>query len=201
MKNFLLLFLLLVSCCPVFSQTKGNTMNVADSAGKRYLWDTQKVAQGTMMYLAVPFKMTGDDSTYNLTITVAKDRAHKRPAYIAIIIPNHIQSGEGIRIQFSKTYKDENGKPYNQMERNDPQRIPFERCNDDICTVRISGGYIMDTQTDEKTDIFEKFMQFDHVYFTWAYPDGSHKSVTLPLDSFQEQYKAIAQEDTPAWHE
>jgi len=200
MKYILSLFISVVISIGAFSQ---NAMNVADSAGKRTLWDTVKTPNGALLLFDAPYKRAGQDSTEDLTITIAKERAHKRPAFIAIIVPNNVIHASGILMQFSKTYKDENGKPFVQMERSDPLKVPFENCDADrkTCTVRIAAGYIVDPQTDERTDIFEKFMEFDHVYFMLMYPDGSHKSVAVPLDSFKEQYKSIAAEDSPAWHE
>jgi hypothetical protein len=57
----------------------------------------------------------------------------------------------------------------------------------------------VDPNTDEKIDIYQRFMEFDHVYFMLVYPDGSHKSIAVPLNSFKEQYKAIVDADTPVF--
>jgi hypothetical protein len=202
MKYFVIVGLFLISVA-TFSQTKVNEMNVADSVLKTNQWDTQKQANGTLMFLDVPYKRDGQDSTEDLTLTVAKDKMHKRPAFISIIVSNNVEKANGVFLKFSKTYKDENGKPQINMERDDPVRVPFEKCNDElkICTARISGGYIEDAESGEKHDIFQKFMEFDHVYFLLVYQDGSHKSVAVSLDSFKEQYKAIADSDTPERHE
>jgi hypothetical protein len=202
MKYRLFLLLLLAFAYGAFSQNKVNERNVADSAIKAYTWDIQKQARGTLLLLDVSYKRDYQDSSEDLTLTVAKDMAHKRPAFISIIVPNNVEQASGIFLKFSKRYKDENGKWQIEMERADPLRISFDRCDDKnkICTARIQGGFIVDAETGERHDVFQKFMELDNVYFLLVYPDGSRKSVTVPLASFQEQYKALTDADAPDIH-
>lgn len=178
-------------------------MNVADSAGKLNQWEIQKDSRGTFLLLDVPYKRKGQDSSEDLTITVAKDKMHKRPAFIAIIVPNNVEQADGILIKFSRSYKDENGKWNTEMDKSDPIRVPFEKCDNEskTCTVRIPAGYLVDALTNDKTDIFQRFMDFDHVHFQLIYADGSRNSVPVPLASFKEQYKSVAEADTPAYHQ
>ncbi len=200
MKKVLVLLSHFVFISSAYSQTQANNMNVADSAGKAQ-WEIQNVSQGKLMLLDVPYKREGQDSSDDLTITVAKDRIHKRPAFIAVIIPNNVQQASGIFLKFSKSYKQENGTWNIEMDKSDPIRVQFEKCNDEqkICTARMSEGYIVDPNTDEKIDVFQRFMEFDHVYFLLVYPDGSHKSIAVPLKSFKEQYKIINEADAPVF--
>ncbi len=201
MKPILFVFIPFLFADAVNSQSQSNNFNVADSAGKSSQWEIQNVEQGKLMLLDVPYKRQGQDSSDDLTITVAKDRAHKRPAFIAVIVPDNVQQPTGIYLKFSKSYKNEDGKWNVEMDKSDPIRVQFEKCDDEkkICTARLSGGYISDPNTDEKIDIFQRFMEFDHVYFLLTYSDGSHKSVPVPLASFKEQYKAINAEDVPTF--
>jgi hypothetical protein len=79
-----------------------------------------------------------------------------------------------------------------ELEKGLPVRLPFESCDDEkkICTAKIVGGYATDKEN-QKVDIFKKFMDFDHVLFLFVYPDGSHKSVAIPLFKFKEQYAGL----------
>ncbi|HTB31335.1 MAG TPA: hypothetical protein VK808_04865, partial [Bacteroidia bacterium] len=154
MKNIILLFLAICLSDIASSQKQVNEMNVADSVVKAFTWDIQKEAKGTLMFLDVTYKREGQDSSEDMTLTVAKDKMHKRPAFISIIIPNNVDQARGIFIKFSKTFKDTSGKRSIEMEKSDPVRIPFEKCDNEkkICTARISGGYVVDAETDEKHD-------------------------------------------------
>jgi hypothetical protein len=114
-------------------------------------------------------------------LTVAKDKEKKRPEFISIIIPSNVVKSNGIFIKFGNK----------ELEKGNPVRVLFERCDDEICTARIIGGFATDEKTNEKVDIFQKFLDFDHVYFLFIYSDGSHKSVVVPLFSFKEQYRKL----------
>ena len=161
----------------------------ADIAIKAYAWDIQKEDKGTLMFLDVPYQQEHSDSIEYLSLTVAKDKSKPRPDFISIILPNNVVHENGIFVKFSKTVK-KNGQWDMQMEKGDPVRIPFEDCNDKDCTARIINGYAAH-DNGEKEDIFQKFLDFDHVLFLFVYPDGSHKSLSVPLFSFKEQYRKL----------
>jgi hypothetical protein len=134
-----------------------------------------------MMFLDVPYQRENQNTEEYLTLTVAKDKSQKRPAFISIIIPNNVVKNNGIFIKFGNE----------DLEKASPIRVQFENCKDETCTARIIGGYVSEKDTKEKTDIFQKFLTFKHVYFLFVYSDGSHKSVAVPLYSFQKQYKSL----------
>ncbi len=165
----------------------------ADAAAKSFKWDIQNVSKGTLMFLDVPYKREGQDSAEYLTLTVAKNKLNKRAAFISVIIPNNVVQVNGISITFSKTARDGSGNWQIKMEQAEPVKLQFEGCNQEqqTCTARIIGGFVTDERTGEKIDIFQKFMDFDHVYFNFIYPDGSKKSVGVPLFTFKEQYQTL----------
>ena len=78
-----------------------------------------------------------------------------------------------------------------ELEKGNTLNIHFEQCNEETCIIRLIDGYAVNEKTKEKIDIFQKLLIFDHVYFLFGYPDGSHKSVGIPLYSFKEQYNTI----------
>ena len=194
--KYLLLALFIATSCSSFAQKKNKPLSRADSvnaaadlAVKAFTWDIQKEDKGTLMFLDVPYQQEHSDSIEYLSLTVAKDKSKPRPDFISIILPNNVVQENGIFVKFSKTVK-KNGQWDMQMEIGDPVRIPFEDCNDKDCTARIINGYAAH-DNGEKEDIFQKFLDFDHVLFLFVYPDGSHKSLSVPLFSFKEQYRKL----------
>jgi hypothetical protein len=190
MKKSLTIIFILLTIGGVFSQNQENIKALADSAVKMFTWDIQKADKGSLMFLDVPYTRENHDSAEYLTITVAKDKSKLRPDFISIIIPNNIVKSNGIFIKFANSVKTKDGERKMEMEKGSPVRINFEKCDDD-CTARIIEGYAFHDKTNEKEDVFQKFLDFDHVLFLFIYPDGSHKSVAVPLFSFKQQYKTL----------
>lgn len=182
MKKISLIIYALMLATHSFCQTEADIKAAADAAVKVFTWDLQKVpGKGTLMFLDVPYMRDGQDSSEYLTLTVAKDETQNRPAFISVIVPSNVVQSNGIFIKFGNE----------ELEKGEPVRLHFEACHDDICTARIIDGYAIDEETKEKVDIFQKFLNFRRVYFLFIYPDGTHKSVAVPLFSFQEQYKKL----------
>ncbi len=189
MKTILTIFLMLQLVDNSYSQKTDSLKVIADSAVKAFTWDIQKAEQGTLMFLDVPYQRNHSDSTEFLTLTVAKDKTKQRPEFISIIIPNNILQSNGIFIKFAKTVN-KNGEWTMELEKGNPVRIQFETCNDETCTARVVNGFATH-ENGEKEDIFQKLLDFDHILFLFVYSDGSHKSVSVPLFSFKQQYKAL----------
>ena len=141
------------------------------------------------MFLDVKYKDETRNSTEYLSLTVAKNRQQKRPEFISVIVPDNISQANGLFIKFSKSVKGKNGEWCMEMEKDSISRAAFEGCRNSSCTARFMGGYLMSEKG--RTDIFQKFFDFDHALFLFVYPDGTHKSVAVPLFSFKEQYKAL----------
>jgi hypothetical protein len=189
MKTFLTIIFTLLFVQNSYSQNADSIKAAANDAVKGFTWDVQRADRGTLMFLDVPYRRDNSDSLEYLTLTVAKDTSKKRPEFISIIIPSNVVKSNGIFIKFA-TNVTKNGKGTMELEKGNPVRVNFESCNDETCTARVLNGYANHDNGD-KEDIFQKFMTFDHVLFLFIYPDGSHKSVAVPLFSFKDQYKKL----------
>lgn len=175
----------------VFAQNKDSIKALAEAAIKSFIWDIEKSDKGTLMFLDVPYTRENHDSAEYLSLIVAKNKSEKRPEFISVIIPNNIVQSNGIFVKFANTVTKKGKDREMVMEKGNPKRINFERCNNEDCTARIIGSYLTDEKTNEKIDIFQNFLDFDYVLFLFIYPDGSHKSVAVPLFSFKQQYKTL----------
>lgn len=189
MKFLLASILALLLSFNSYSQNADSIKSFADAAVNAVKWDIQKAEKGTLMFLDVPYQRDNYDSVEYLTLTVAKNKSVTRPAFISVIIPSNVNQANGIFVKFSKTVK-KDGEWAMEMGKGNPVRVNFERCNDETCTARIIDGYVSE-DNGEQRDIFQKFLNFDHVLFLFIYPDGTHKSVAVPLFSFKEQYKTL----------
>lgn len=184
-----MLILTLLLFDSAYSQNPDSLEDIADAAVKMFTWDIQKEERGTLMFLDVPYQRDNQDSEEYLTLTVAKDKNQKRPEFISIILPNNVVQANGIFIAFATAKTNDRWK----IEFEKSVKVPFEKCSEEknTCTARIIGGYVKDDETKEKVDIFQNFMDFDHVFFLFTFPDGSHESVGVPLCFFKEQYKKL----------
>jgi hypothetical protein len=189
MKILATIILTILLTSGAFAQNKNSLKNAADRAVKAFTWDIQKSDKGSLMFLDVPYTKEGKDSAEYLSLTVAKAKSKERPDFISVIIPNNIVQSNGIFIKFAKTVT-KNGDWTMEMEKGNPVRINFEQCDEADCTARIIDGYATH-DGGKKEDVFKKFMDFDHVLFLFVYPDGSYKSVAVPLFSFKQQYKTL----------
>lgn len=176
-----------------YKKNPDSVVAMADAAIKVFTWDIEKEEKGTLMFLDVPYQRTDKDSMEYLTLTVAKGKGDARPAFISVIVPNNVVYSNGIFIKFASTITDKDGNRTIKLDDEKPLRLAFEQADPkkDYYTARIIGGYATGDETNQKTDIFQKFMDYDHVLFLFIYPDGSHKSVAVPLFSFKEQYKTL----------
>jgi hypothetical protein len=191
MKKLVTIILTLIIAECVFSQNKENIKAIADSAVKLYTWDIQRSEKGAMMFLDIPFTRENSNSTEYVTITIAKAKSKNRPDFISIIVPKNVLQSNGIFIKFANTITSINGDRTIELEKGNPARVNFEKCNDQDCTARIIDGYVFDTDTNQKEDIFQKLLKFDHLLLLIVYPDKSHKSMMVPLFSFKAQYKSL----------
>ncbi|MES2544594.1 MAG: hypothetical protein V4548_06905 [Bacteroidota bacterium] len=182
MKKKLTLILTFVFVNILFSQSNDKVNKLADAAVKSFTWDIETMEKGTLMFLDVPYLLENIETPEFLTLTVAKDKSKERPKFISVIIPNNIVRSNGIFIKFANEKM--------ELEKGNPIRLPFENCDDEICTARIMNGFASE-ENGTNVDLFDKFLHFNHVLFLFVYPDGSHKSVAIPLFSFKEQYKKL----------
>jgi hypothetical protein len=189
-KRMLWTFVIICSYTNIaHSQTK-DLKALADSAVKAYTWEVQKFPKGEMMFLDVPYVHKGGKVEY-LTLTVAKNKSAGRPAFISVIVPSNIDKGNGLFIAYAKDTIDAKKRRSMKMVKGITCRLDFEKCDTATCTARIIGGYVIDAETKNKLDEYQYFLTYDHVLFLVVYPDGSHKSIAVPLFSFKQQYKML----------
>jgi len=179
-----------VLCLNLFSQNK-DLISAANNAVKAFTWDIHKETKGSLMFLDVPFNHDNKNNPEYLTLTVAKTKSVNRPVFISLIISNNIVQSNGILISFSKTVQTKNGKWNINLDKKSSLKINFEKCGKTDCTARIVGGYAVDKRTGKNVDVFQKFLDYDHVYFLFTYSNGTNESVSVPLFSFKKQYKTL----------
>ena len=150
-----------------------------------FKWHTEKNDRESLMFLEVAYQRDNSDSIEFLTISVAKDRTKARPEFISVVIPGNIDHSNGVFITFAKTVI-KNDNPTLELQNEMPVRVNFEHC-DSFCTAKVVNGIVMDDDGSKK-DLFQKFLTFDNVLFLFMYPDGTHKSVAVPLSYFRDQY-------------
>ncbi|MBK9687516.1 MAG: hypothetical protein IPO65_07020 [Saprospiraceae bacterium] len=191
MKNNLLIIIFLLLSATTYSQNQDSINAIIDEAIKAFSWEIETSDKRTLMLTEVSFRRDNQDKDEYLSITVGKNKAEKRPEFISVIIPNNIVRSNGIFITFATTEISEAGEIQMELQKDNPKRINFATCNDEVCIARIYDGYVTDEKTNEKTDIFQKFLDFDRVLFLFIYPDKSHKSVYVPLGMFKDQYMSL----------
>jgi hypothetical protein len=154
-------------------------------------WSIQSGKRGTMMFLdVVYFRKSATNEEEYLTLTIAKDYSQARPEFISIIVPNDIKEESGINLTFGKTQLDENEQRELKIDSKSSYHIDYEDCNDEFCTARILNGYISRYQ-ENNLDFFQKLLDNDHLFVEFEYPNGSRKSVAIPLFSFKNQYSTL----------
>lgn len=169
-----------------------NKSNIEDCASSQSTWDTQQVKNGTMMFLDVPFLRKDTSKVEYVTLSVAKREDKEQPAFMSIIVPNNVDKVNGVFIEFAKTVKtNEDPSGWKLKLENDPIRIPFYTCQKDGCYARVTDGYVTDEESKQQVNIYNKFMNYDNILVLFIYPDGSHKSVAIPLCTFKQQYKKL----------
>lgn len=180
-KKILILIPVFLLTAFAFSQNQESFNALYDAAEKMYTWDIEYAEKGAIMFLDVPYHRDNQDSVEYLTLSAAKDKTKARPVFISIIVPGNVIHSNGIFIGFSK----------DEQAIEQPVRVIFEKCGNDICTARIMDGFVKDEETNKSVDIFQQFLDMGKVYFLFVYPDGSHQSVTVPLFSFKKQYGTL----------
>lgn len=144
--------------------------------------------KGTLMFLDIPYD--GPDSTDYLSLTVAKNKKAKRPEFISIIVPNNIDTANGIFMTFSADVR-KNDEWQMELDKEQPIQIHIEKCNSEYCTFRLLNGMAYDGEKKKETDVYNKFLTKDHALFLITYASGKHKTLAVPLFSFKKQYPTL----------
>lgn len=188
MKYVLIFIIYIFTYSRSYSQDT-NIKEAANQAIKVFTWDVEKTEKGSMMFLDVPYQRKAQDSIEYLSLTVAKSKSKKRPDFISVIVPSNIARSNGIFLKFANTViKD--GERRTQLEEANPIRLNFESCDNSDCKARIIDGYTVH-EDGKKEDILSKFLTSDHVLFLLVYPDGSHKTIAIPLFTFKSQFETL----------
>jgi hypothetical protein len=174
-KFLILLFILLSKVCFAQSDTT-----------KPLVWDIQPSFNGTIMYLDVPYIGHADTMEY-LTLNASKNTGASRPAFISIMMQSPIDQKKGLFLTYGKKGSGTHVEPDQSLT----TTFDFQDCNSDFCTVRIVDGFTKRGEKKQTVDIFSEFLKYDYVIFLFFFPDGSHKSISVPLKSFQEQWKSL----------
>jgi hypothetical protein len=154
-------------------------------------WDIERGKRGSLIFLDIPYLNNKQKEKEYLTLAVAKDYLIDRPEYISVIVPNNFDFDSGILISFGKTVTDANNHYKIDIDNANPIKINFVSKTDKDFTARIIKAYVVLPEKEEKIDIFQKFLDFDHVFFNLFYSDGSHKSIAVPLFSFKTKFKEL----------
>lgn len=191
MKNLLLFIFSFVLFTPAFAQPLLAPKEQTDDAEKLFKWDIERAQHGSLMFLDVPFVRDNSKTYEYISLTVAKNKNLNRPDFISLSIPGNVLQSSGIFVHFANIQKDEKGNQKMELAQGNPSKVDFQVCDMKNCIARIIGGYAINPKTNQQTDIFQKFLTYDHVIFFFTYPDGSHKSVGVPLASFKKQYEGL----------
>lgn len=167
-------------------------VQLANYAIEQFRWDIDKKEKGTLMFLDIQYLNKHKQQDDYLTICVAKDNGVKRPKFISIILPEYLNKTNGVFFFFVNN-KDE--KEENEFElipdKESTIRIPFEDISDETCTARIWHGYSHDEEKGLMIDVFQKFLEFDHLFFMRLNEDLTPHSIAIPLFSFRQQYSLL----------
>ncbi len=169
------------------SPTASEVQALADSAIKKLQWRVWTQGSFSVMSLEIPYEMGNE--TYGVDLDVAKPKEATRPEFILVRFPSTVDKKQGCFIAFSKTVK-KDGQWSMELAKGTTIRLDYDMCDSNICSLRIIKGYARNSETGEYIDVFKEFLEYDHALFL-IYQHGEHKSVTVPLFSFKDQYRKL----------
>jgi len=167
-------------------------VQLANYAVKQFRWDIDKKENGTLMFLDVKYFNEKKQQDDYLTLCVAKDNGKVRPRFISIILPEYINKTNGVFLFFVNNKIDNEAKKFEIIpDDKSTIRIPFEVISDETCTARIWNGYSNDEERGLVIDVFQKLLEFDHLFFMYLNEDLTPQTIAMPLFSFRQQYSLI----------
>ena len=176
-RLFLLTSLLLLKNYS-FSQNQNNIQKPSNGDIKTYIWDVSKTEKGSQLLLNVEYKLDFHDSIENLTLRILKEDQKKRPNFISIIASSTVIKSNSIYVVFGNK----------EAEKENPIKLNFDNCDYSSCTSKLINGYIINQETKEFVDVFQKFCDFERIFIVVVDPYGSFKTIAIPLQSFKQQY-------------
>jgi hypothetical protein len=165
--------------------------NEEDPLVKLFTWEIERAQKGSLMFLDVPFVRDSAKTYDYISLTIAKEKTLPRPDFISISLPSNVLQSNGVFVHFANIVKDEKGNQKMELAKGNPSKVDFQVCDMKNCIARIIGGYVTDPKSNLTVDVFKKFLEYDHVLFFFVYPDGSHKSIGVPLAIFKKQYESL----------
>ena len=193
--SFILMLFIYSSCFQKPLKTLESPASPLDSL---FAWDVEKSGKGSQMFLDVPYQPCDTCEVEYLTLSVAKNKTEKRPAWISIIMPCYEDQPEielahpkfSTFLFLKKTTAD--SLEWNtDAHENDILGFYAGKCKNETYTYRMIDGYTTEMYGKNTIDVFRKFQEFDEVDFFINYSDGSEKVVKVPLQSFQKQYQTL----------
>jgi hypothetical protein len=137
----------------------------------------------------IDYSRTDSDSIESMSIIVEKVKDAKRPTNISFVVPNNVKYSTGIAFEFANVFVNVSKKI--DFKKSDMWVIPYKRRDEKYFTTELVQGYIIDDESFEKVDLFKQFMSFNHLFISLLYPDGSYKSISVPLYSFNKQFSNL----------
>ncbi|OCX54081.1 hypothetical protein BEL04_07365 [Mucilaginibacter sp. PPCGB 2223] len=150
---------------------------VIDTSVNVFKWDIDKKDKGTLMFLDVQFSLR---SKQYVTLTVAKTKTVKRPAFISFILPGVIAPQKGLKVSFTDDLKD----PTRTVSAN----MQFTESSGDTYTARAVDGY---GNPGNKFDVFKDFTKYRYLILLFYGKGDKQKAVVVPLADFQTQYARL----------
>jgi len=173
----------------IITEMKEFFIKLAEHAVEEFTWDLDIKESGVLMFLDVRYHNEHKQQEDYLTLCVAKDNGQNRPRFMSFILPNYLSNENGIFLFFTVNQVDYTSKEFtiNADERATIQ-VHFESATEDTFTARILAGYAKDEETGLITDVFQNFLEFDHVFVMYFNDDLSAQTISVPLFSFRQQY-------------
>jgi hypothetical protein len=165
---------------------------LADQAVKIFTWDLDIRGSTALMFLDVQYYNEHKQQEDYLTLCVAKDNGQNRPKGISFILPDYLKKENGIFLFFSRNQVDDTSKEFiMNPDEKETIRIYFENDSDDTVTARVWDGYVKNEETGLIIDVFQNFLEFDHVFVMYFNEDLSLQTISVPLFSFRQQYALL----------
>lgn len=165
---------------------------IANLAIQQFTWDIETREKGTMMFMNVQYIDENLKIEEYLTLTVAKDKGRLRPNFISLILPSYINTQNGIFLFFThRKYNKENHKLEYDLENTNTLHISFDKVTSETSTARFWDGYANDNSTGLVQDVFQAMLEYDSIFVMYFNKDETHKSISVPLFSFREQFTLI----------
>jgi hypothetical protein len=171
----------------IITQMQKFFIKLAEYAVEEFTWDLHIDEKGMAMFLDVRYHNKYKQQEDCLTIGINKVNGQDRPRFISFILPNYLNKENGIFLFFTKIEADDPAKEIKADERA-TIRLRFESETEDTITARIRDGYSKDDETGIISDVFQSFLEFDHIFVMYYNDDLSPQTISVPLFTFRQQY-------------